>query len=166
MLDNIRFLIKKYDLDTTSRLREKAYRRFFMYDQLYPMMTLSKIGELFNRDHSTVLKGIQEARNFASANDKYYLDMVRDIRHDLIGTGTDDDVQRTAAGVFKNMHDILTKTQDDPFDDVAWEISITVVEMIIGTQKGHHATFWKCVRERMKEKMNQGCNIFEKDTLS
>lgn len=162
MLDNIRFLIKKYDLDTPSRLREKSYQRFFMYDQLYPMMTLSKIGELFNRDHATVLKGIREARLYEQARDKYYLDIVKGVREDLCGTANEDDVQRVTAGVYNGIYKILLSTQDDPFDVVALEISLSVLDMIIGTQQGFHADFWRGVRENMKEK----CNVLKKDALS
>lgn len=162
MLDNIRFIVKKYDLDSPSRVREKAYRRFFMYDQLYPMMTLAKIGELFNRDHATVLKGIREARMFESARDKYYLDIVKDIRKDLCSTGTEDDVQRVTAGVYDSIYSILIKTKDDPFDVAALQISMSAVEIIIGTQHGFHADFWRSVLEKMKEK----CNVFEKDALT
>lgn len=166
MLDNIKFLVKKYDLDTPSRLREKAYQRFFMYNLLYPMMTLAKIGELFNRDHATVLKGIREARMFEQANDKYYLNIVKDIRKDIIGTGSDNDVQRVTAGIFKNIYDILVRTQQDPFDEVAWEISASVVEMIVGTQQGTHNEFWVSVLNDVEKKVKKSCNVLDKDALT
>lgn len=166
MLDNIKFLVKKYDLDTPSRLREKAYQRFFMYNLLYPMMTLAKIGELFNRDHATVLKGIREARMFEQANDKYYLNIVKDIRKDIIGTGASNDVQRVTAGIFKNIYDILVRTQQDPFDEVAWEISASVVEMIVGTQQGTNSEFWVSVLNDVEKKVKKSCNVLDKDALT
>jgi hypothetical protein len=45
---------------------------------------------------------------------------------------------------------------------VALEISLSVLDMIIGTQQGFHADFWKGVRENMRDM----CNVLKKDALS
>jgi hypothetical protein len=163
MLDNIKYLVAKYDLDSPQKTRDRSYRRYFLYDYLYPLLTLEKIGELFNRDHATVLKGIRMAQLFESAHDQVYLEMVKDVRDDLVGAVASGDVQRTAAGVVKHFHEILLKTQDDPFEDVAWEIAVSVVEMIAGTQQDRQQMFWMDVAKKIK---GIGCNHFEKDTLS
>ena len=52
------------------------------------------------------------------------------------------------------------------FDEVAWEISASVVQMIIGTQQGTNSEFWVSVLNDVENKVKKSCNVFEGDALT
>lgn len=53
-------LIERYELNTSSRKREKVYIRSVLYRFLRDnRMTLAQIGKLMNKDHATVLHGLE-----------------------------------------------------------------------------------------------------------
>lgn len=52
-------LIERYDLNTSSRKREKVYIRSVLYHFLRNnKMKLDQIGKLFNKNHATILHGL------------------------------------------------------------------------------------------------------------
>lgn len=79
-LKEVEDLIKELELDTPCRSRENAYSRFVIYSHLRNSgFTYQKIGDLFNRKHDTVLKGVRKY-NELNENAKSYPDfaLIRD----------------------------------------------------------------------------------------
>jgi len=57
--------IQSEQLDGKTRRRDIFYRRIYLFKYLHVMekMTLTSIGKLFNRDHSTVIHGLKAFEN-------------------------------------------------------------------------------------------------------
>lgn len=75
MNEDIKELIQEFKLDKKSRKRETVYKRYYLMNVIYMRsnMTLSDIGKLFNRDHSSVIHGIREHKRWWKQLDKEYL---------------------------------------------------------------------------------------------
>lgn len=72
MLDNIIQLIEKDGLSSPSRRIELAYKRYYLFNALRDKgLTLNKIGEMFNRDHSVVSRGIESHNKLMSEEYNY-----------------------------------------------------------------------------------------------
>lgn len=53
-------LIERYELNTSSRKREKVYIRSVLYHFLRSnKMTLDRIGKMFSKNHATILHGLE-----------------------------------------------------------------------------------------------------------
>lgn len=53
-------LIERYELNTSSRKREKVYIRSVLYHFLRNnKMTLDRIGKMFSKNHATILHGLE-----------------------------------------------------------------------------------------------------------
>lgn len=53
-------LIERYELNTSSRKREKVYIRSVLYHFLRSnKMTLDRIGKMFGKNHATILHGLE-----------------------------------------------------------------------------------------------------------
>ncbi len=53
-------LIERYELNTSSRKREKVYIRSVLYHFLRNnKMTLDRIGKMFGKNHATILNGLE-----------------------------------------------------------------------------------------------------------
>lgn len=61
------------------RMRAFTYRRYVAWYHLREMgMTFDSIGEMFGgRDHSTIMSGIQNHKDFTETNDKEYAQIVQ-----------------------------------------------------------------------------------------
>jgi chromosomal replication initiator protein len=79
-------LINKYDLSTRSRKREVSYPRhymaFYMYRKLGLTTTLT--ATLLGRDHATILHSCKVVNDLE--NDKYFQEVIREFKEDLIKT--------------------------------------------------------------------------------
>lgn len=71
-------IIRAYQLDTPSRKQEIVSKRYYLYNYMYENrnMTTTMIGQYFNRDHSTVVHGIQEHKYWYQRKDQNYLKMI------------------------------------------------------------------------------------------
>jgi len=88
-------IIDKYQLNTKSRKREKAYMRYYLYDVLKKrrFLTHAMIGMFLNRDHSSVTLGLQEHEYWWKHKDIDYLKAIQPIV-DII------DMRKTDLGLF------------------------------------------------------------------
>jgi hypothetical protein len=68
-------IINDYQLNTPCRKQEMNYKRYYLFDYLYKYrnMPLTLIGEFFNRDHSSVLHGIRQHKQWYTMKDDRYL---------------------------------------------------------------------------------------------
>lgn len=75
MIEDIKELIEEFDLKSKSRKRETVYKRYYLMNVLFvrSKMSLAKIGEMFGRDHSTVIHAIKEHKRWFKTMDKEYL---------------------------------------------------------------------------------------------
>lgn len=75
MNEDIKELIEEYQLQTRSRKRETVYKRYYLMHALFirSNMTLTDIGKLFNRDHSSVIHAIKEHKRWFKNMDREYL---------------------------------------------------------------------------------------------
>lgn len=76
-------LIDRYDLGTKSRKREKVYQRSYLMNELRNFMSLKTIGDLFNRDHSTVIYCISVAKTYLGMKDRMFADVILEIKSDF-----------------------------------------------------------------------------------
>jgi len=75
--EKIRELIKRDRLSAKDRTHELVYRRAFLMHELRSTgMTLKDIGEMFKRDHATVLHSLRTHEWMTSTNDKLYLECI------------------------------------------------------------------------------------------
>jgi IS30 family transposase len=73
--------VKKYNLDSKHRYRNYTYKRFYvMYRLQKCKLSLTKIGELLNRHHATVIHGIRMHRRWSRMNDEVYLNSIEPIK--------------------------------------------------------------------------------------
>lgn len=70
-------LIERYELNTSSRKREKVYIRSVLYHFLRSnKMTLDRIGKMFGKNHATILHGLEcynRNKNYSDFKDLIYL---------------------------------------------------------------------------------------------
>ena len=70
-------LIERYELNTSSRKREKVYIRSVLYHFLRNnKMTLDRIGKMFGKNHATILHGLEcydRNKNYSDFKDLIYL---------------------------------------------------------------------------------------------
>ena len=77
MVEKIEQLIEQYDLASKSRERDKVYFRSYIYWLLREDgWIMSDIGNLFNRDHATVINGLKVHEAYYK-KDKVYMRFVR-----------------------------------------------------------------------------------------
>lgn len=75
MNEDIKELIAEYKLDKPSRKRHIVYKRYYLMYILYcrSQLCLREIGDLFNRNHSSVLHGLKEHDRWWSQMDSEYI---------------------------------------------------------------------------------------------
>lgn len=75
MNEDIKELIAEFKLDKPNRKREVVYKRYYLMFILHSRsrLCLREIGELFNRDHSSVCHALKEHDRWWSQTDKEYL---------------------------------------------------------------------------------------------
>ena len=102
MIDKINALIEQYDLASKSRERDKVYFRSYIYWLLREDgWIMSDIGNLFNRDHATVINGLKVHESYYK-KDKVYMRFVRKL--DEIFNPTIDEIMIAKDTIF---HDIM-----------------------------------------------------------
>ena len=102
MVEKIQQLIEQYDLASKSRERDKVYFRSYIYWLLREDgWIMSDIGDLFNRDHATVINGLKVHEAYYK-KDKVYMRFVRKL--DEIFNPTIDEIMIAKDTVF---HDIM-----------------------------------------------------------
>lgn len=75
MNEDIKELIAEFKLDKPNRKREIVYKRYYLMNVLHcrSRLCLREIGELFNRDHSSVIHALKEHERWWSQLDEEYL---------------------------------------------------------------------------------------------
>ena len=102
MVEKIEQLIEQYDLASKSRERDKVYFRSYIYWLLREDgWIMSDIGNLFNRDHATVINGLKVHEAYYK-KDKVYMRFVRKL--DEIFNPTIDEIMIAKDTIF---HDIM-----------------------------------------------------------
>jgi len=83
-IKDVKKIIKKYDLDTKNRSQIKCYQRYFLYKYLRNNgFTLEEIGKLFNRNHDTVIHGINTFCNLLYSKNKDFVIIVNNFHNEL-----------------------------------------------------------------------------------
>ena len=102
VVEKIEQLIEQYDLASKSRERDKVYFRSYIYWLLREDgWIMSDIGNLFNRDHATVINGLKVHEAYYK-KDKVYMRFVRKL--DEIFNPTIDEIMIAKDTIF---HDIM-----------------------------------------------------------
>ena len=102
MVEKIEQLIEQYDLASKSRERDKVYFRSYIYWLLREDgWIMSDIGDLFNRDHATVINGLKVHEAYYK-KDKVYMRFVKKL--DEIFNPTIDEIMIAKDTIF---HDIM-----------------------------------------------------------
>ena len=72
------FGVNFHQLIGTSRERKLVYCRYILFEYMYKYgsFTVMKIGEIFNKDYSTVIHGRRVNSNMIFSKDRIYLEMV------------------------------------------------------------------------------------------
>tara|TARA_R100000988_G_C3944564_1_gene137947 strand:- start:379 stop:816 length:438 start_codon:yes stop_codon:yes gene_type:complete len=66
-------IISDFELIKKNRKHEKIYQRAFLYNYLYTKgMTLQEIGRLFERDHTTILHGLNVYKNMLETDNSQF----------------------------------------------------------------------------------------------
>ena len=84
-LDYVKEIVEEENLDNYSRKRYITHRRFYLmyYLRQNTSMTLSEIGQLFKRDHASVLHGIRYHKLSEEINDHLYFKNIERIKNFL-----------------------------------------------------------------------------------
>jgi hypothetical protein len=84
-LEEVQYIIEKYELKQKSRYMHMLYRRYYLYKVLKrDGMTLSQIGRLFNQTHATVINGIAKHDTYMKYKDPSYMLHTRDLREKFV----------------------------------------------------------------------------------
>ena len=72
-LEKINELIEKYGLKNNTRKRDVLFKRYFVYNELRNYgLSLSMIGEIFGKNHATILNGLRVHKDMLSYRDSDY----------------------------------------------------------------------------------------------
>ena len=75
LLEKVKEVIKRDELDTSCRAQQMVYQRAFIYHLMQKHgYSLTKTGELFNRSHATIINGLNLYNSIKS--DAVFLDYV------------------------------------------------------------------------------------------
>ena len=101
-------LIKQYGLHIESRSRPLVYQRYYLYHELRKICTLQDIADLFNKDHASVLHGINMHKAWSLVNDKEYLMIIAQIKEDfetqmMEGFSKADELRITLEDIFQDV---------------------------------------------------------------
>lgn len=85
-LERIYELIEIHNLRDKSRVSQMLYKRHFVFAELQQAgLTLTKIGQLFGKNHATVINGIKVHKNMLSYQDREYLNIIAPLVEYLSG---------------------------------------------------------------------------------
>ena len=104
----VRHLMNSYGLDTNSRARSLVYQRYYLYYELRKLCTYQEIGNIFDKDHASVLHGIKMHEAWSLVNDKEYLKMIKEIKQDfenqmLEGFSKGDELRISLEDIFQDV---------------------------------------------------------------
>jgi hypothetical protein len=75
LLEKVKEVIKRDELDTSCRAQQMVYQRAFVYHLMQKHgYSLTKTGKLFNRTHATIINGLNLYNSIK--NDKVFLDYI------------------------------------------------------------------------------------------
>lgn len=73
-LNKVVTLIEEDDLNSPSRMPILNHKRYYLFNKMRERrLSLQKIGEYFNRNHSTIIHGIKMHQTYTLTRDKVYL---------------------------------------------------------------------------------------------
>lgn len=85
-LEKINELIEKYGLKHVTRRRDVLFKRYFIFNELRTYgLSLTMIGEIFGKNHATVLHGLRVHKDMLSYRDADYVSETACIQADLEG---------------------------------------------------------------------------------
>ena len=58
------------------RKQDLVYKRYYMFSELRKELTLESIGSMFNMNHSTILRGLNQHDKYMKMNDRIYINSV------------------------------------------------------------------------------------------
>jgi hypothetical protein len=85
-LEKINELIEKHSLKENTRRRDVLFKRYFIFNELRTYgLSLTMIGEIFGKNHATVLNGLRVHKDMLSYRDADYISETSIIQSDLEG---------------------------------------------------------------------------------
>jgi len=74
-MNHIEELIEEFKLNKPSRIREDVYKRFYLMHILHGTtdLTLSEIGKLFGRNHTSVIYALKQHERWTFTKDQEYI---------------------------------------------------------------------------------------------
>lgn len=107
-------LIKQYGLDLNSRSQSLVYQRFYLYHELRKNCTLQEIGQIFGKDHASVLHGIKMHQAWTLIGDKQYISTIKPLKEDfetqmLQGFSKGDELRITLEDIFQDVATLSIK---------------------------------------------------------
>jgi hypothetical protein len=83
MIEKIKYMIELHNLISTKRSRGIVYKRYYLFSELKKLgLNLSEIGRMLEKDHVTVMHGLNVDKQFQNS-DKIYDDIIAPIKHYL-----------------------------------------------------------------------------------
>lgn len=85
-LEKINYIIDRYGLKEKTRRRDVIFKRYFIYNELRNYgMSLTMIGEIFEKNHATILHGLRVHKDMLSYRDVDYIAETSAIQTQLEG---------------------------------------------------------------------------------
>ena len=80
MIEKIKYMIELHNLISTKRSRGIVYKRYYLFSELKKLgLNLSEIGRMLEKDHVTVMHGLNVDKQFQNC-DKIYDDAIAPIK--------------------------------------------------------------------------------------
>jgi hypothetical protein len=80
MIEKIKYMIELHNLISTKRSRAIVYKRYYLFSELKKLgFNLSEIGRMLEKDHVTVMHGLNVDNQFQNC-DKIYDDIIAPIK--------------------------------------------------------------------------------------
>ena len=110
----VKYLIKEFSLDIQSRSQALVYQRFYLYYELRKNCTLQEIGEIFGKDHASILHGIRMHEAWTLIGDKQYLSTIKAIKEEfhlqmMEGFSKGDELRISLEDVFQDVASLNIK---------------------------------------------------------
>ena len=84
-LEEVQYIIEKYELKQKSRYMHMLYRRYYLYKVLKrDGMTLSQIGRLFGKTHASIINGINKHDIYMKYKDSAYMLHTLELREKFV----------------------------------------------------------------------------------
>lgn len=80
-------LIESYNLKDKTRERATLYKRYYLYNELRGCgFSLTNIGEIFGKNHATIIHGLRVHKDLTSYRDEDYRNEVHQLKEYLDGS--------------------------------------------------------------------------------